>query len=167
MKLWEMLVETPVCEAELEDRERRPGREGQNQCSYCGVAPANPDDWYDIHDVMVVRHWTTDSKDVPGGGHWTWYCPRHFAQRRGRWWKTSYLAPARLLPEVTYPCVHVVAFGESCGQKAVEPFDDAWYCEQHANVQRVNRRIQELLEGDDEPDPLVADGALDPGRRSS
>lgn len=157
MHSWDMLVETPVCEADLDNRSRKPGRDGQNQCSYCGVEPSNADDWYDVRDIMVVRHWTTDSKDVPGGGHWTWYCPRHFTQRNGRWWKTSYLAPTHLLPEVTHRCAQVVALGEPCGEVATEPFDGVWFCKSHAAVQRVERRIRELLSDDDQIDPVLAD----------
>lgn len=156
----DMLVETPVCEADLEDRSRKPGHDGENQCSYCGVGPNGP--WYDVHDIMVVRHWTTDSVDEPGGGHWRWYCPDHF-RRRTRWWRTSHLAPPRLLPKITHPCAQIVEFGERCGVVAVEPFDGAWFCEKHAAVQRTEMRINQLLHGDDEVDPLlVEDQTADP-----
>lgn len=147
----DMLVETPVPEAELR-RTPKPGHEGENQCTYClrvGVPK-----WYPVEDVMVVRHWKTTSQDVRGGGHWTWYCPEHFDKRRGRWWRYSHLAPARLLPEEKHYCVRDVGLGARCGIRAVEPFDGQWFCEPHAAAERVNRRAQELFAGEPPEDPL-------------
>lgn len=147
MRLSEMLVETPVCEADLVDREPKQGRDGQNQCSYCGVGDAAP--WYPASQIMAVRHWTTDSQDVPGGGHWTWYCPTHLQRRNGNWWRTSHLAPARLLPAVVHRCGQRAEFGRQCESHAVEPFDSVWMCERHAATERLERRLRDVLEEDD------------------
>lgn len=143
MNTWDMLVETPVREADIEDRSHE---EPFNQCSYCGVGPNDPH--YDVRDIMVIRHWTTKSQDVREGGMWTWYCPKHFEKRNGNWWKSSHLAPARLQPPLTYSCAQRVEFGEKCGINAVEPFDGVWMCQKHAAVERMNRRIRELLDDD-------------------
>ncbi|MDL9978613.1 hypothetical protein [Microbacterium candidum] len=143
MHTWDMLVETPVCEADIDDRNHHPGHDSQNQCSYCGIGENRP--WYDIHDVTLIRHWTTSSQDVPGGGHWTWYCPEHLDKRNGNWWRSSHLAPERLKPEVRHFCGQRVEFGENCGGVAIEPFDGLWMCERHAAAERVNRRIRDLL----------------------
>lgn len=146
-----MLIETPIPEAEL-SRTPKPGHEGENQCTYClsnGIEA-----WYPAEDVMVVRHWKSTSKDVRGGGHWTWYCPDHFDKRRDRWWRYSHLAPARLMPEVKHDCVRDVGLGATCGEVAVEPFDGVWFCEKHAAVERVNRRAADLF-GETNEDPLM------------
>lgn len=145
MHSWDMLVETPVCEAELEDRVSKPGHDGENQCSDCGVGAGRR--WFPHDQIMVVRHWTTDSQDVPGGGHWTWYCPKHFERRNGNWWRTSHLAPAHLLPEIIRRCDQEAELGQRCGAVAVEPFDDVWMCERHAVKERLERRVREILGG--------------------
>jgi len=138
-----MLVEAPVPFSEVEDWPRHPGHEGESQCSTCGVGETDP--WYKAEDVMMVRHWTTASVDEPAGGHWTWYCPVHFEMRAGNWWQSSHLAPARLLPEIVHACVRPVGLGSPCGKTAVEPFDGVWLCEQHAEAERVDRRIANLF----------------------
>jgi hypothetical protein len=147
MNSWEMKVETPLPLTEFDNRRDYEGYDpSKSQCSFCGVGPLDP--WYPVEDVSVVRHWTVDSVDVPGGGHWTWYCPKHLEHRAGNWWKFSHLAPAHLLPEVTHPCAHIEGAKTKCGEVAVEPFDGAWLCERHAAAERVNRRIAALLSND-------------------
>lgn len=146
MHSWDMLVETPVCEAELEDRTRHPDHDNENQCSDCGVGEGRR--WFPTDQIMVVRHWTTNSQDIPGGGHWTWYCPEHFERRNGNWWKTSHLAPARLLPEITHRCARKAELGMLCGDTAVEPFDGVWVCERHAARERLERRLREIMSSD-------------------
>jgi hypothetical protein len=152
MHSWHMKIETPLSLTDLEDRQIHTGHPVENQCSNCGVGPLDP--WYPIEDVALVRHWTTNSVDEPGGGHWTWYCRAHLDQRAGNWWRTSHLAPAYLIPEEEHYCAHDIGLRRSCGELAVEPFDGIWLCEQHAAVERMNRRIRELMsdEFDDEDD---------------
>jgi hypothetical protein len=147
----DMLVETPVPEAELEDRWRKPGHDGENQCSLCGVGEDGP--WYDVRDIMVIRHWTTDSRldEVGNGGHYMWYCPDHLSRRRGEW-RTSGLAPAHLQPEVVYHCKQRAELGRACGEVAEELVEGTWMCARHASVERLNIRMRELLADDDKDD---------------
>lgn len=144
MHSWDMKVETPLPLTELEDRNVKGGHPIENQCSSCGIGSLDP--WYPIEDVTVIRHWNIDSVDEPGGGHWTWYCPDHLARRRDNWWRSSHLAPAHLLPEITHDCAHIIGVKTVCGDPAVEPFDGIWLCERHAQAERVSRRMAELFE---------------------
>jgi hypothetical protein len=142
MLLADMLIETPVRESDILDRPSKPGHEGENQCSYCGVGVDDP--WYDSRDIMVIRHWT--SRDVGDGGHWTWYCPRHFDNRDGNWWRSSHEAPEHLKPPVTHRCQAQGDFrSERCGHEAVEPFDGVWMCERHAASERLRLRVVSVL----------------------
>lgn len=143
MHSWDMLVETPLSCGELDDRNVRVGREAESQCTFCGVSDLDP--WFPVSDVMVVRHWNADSVDEPGGGHWTLYCPEHFANRDGRWWANSRLAPERLLPDEVHHCSEPVGLGARCGEGAYERFDDSWLCDRHAAAERVRQRLERLL----------------------
>lgn len=91
MKYNDMLVEVPALCADLEDESREDGI----NCSSCGVSADSPT--YRAEELWTIRHWTTDSIDEPGGGHWRWYCAEHLATASLPW-VTSRLAPARLLP---------------------------------------------------------------------
>lgn len=150
MRMSDMKIETPVPLADLDDWVIHADHPGQCQCSDCGVGVLDP--WYTIEDVTVVRHWLTISVEEPknGGGHWTWYCPEHLEKRADRWWKSSHLAPANLLPVLKHWCAREVGLKRACGEPAVEPFDRIWLCEEHAAVERVNRRIAQVLAANDD-----------------
>lgn len=148
----DMKVESPLQLIELDERETHVGHTGENQCTYCGVGALDP--WYPIEDVTVIRHWKSVSGDGPSGGHWTWYCPEHLERRAGNWWRSSHLAPAHLLPEQKHFCTRTVAMKGACGEVAIEPFDGIWLCERHADAERTNRRIVELLSESDGEDPI-------------
>ena len=149
MKYWDMLVETPARVSDLEDHAAHHGDATVFPCTNCGVGPLDPR--YPLEEMTTVRHWNIDSVDEPGGGHWTWYCPKHLEMRDGEWWISSHLAPARLLPEETHYCSADIGLKKACGEAAVECFDGAWRCEAHADTERMNRRIAALL-SDDEPE---------------
>lgn len=149
MRPEDMLIETPVSEAEL-DRPAKPGHEGMNQCTYCGVGPEDP--WYPTDDVMVVRHWKQNTPDDPGAGHWTWYCPDHFDNRNGTWWKWSHTAPAHLLPEIHNPCERYEGLGSYCGADAVDAVAGSWYCAIHAGPARMLHRLDLIEAGIDVED---------------
>ncbi|MCU1414764.1 MAG: hypothetical protein JWN80_2104 [Microbacteriaceae bacterium] len=145
----DMKVETPLPLTELENRREYEGYDpSMSQCSNCGTGPL--DDWYPVGDVVVIRHWLRSSVDVPGGGHYRWYCPEHAEKWGGTWYPNSHLAPADLLPEIVHPCAHVAGANTKCDQTAVEPFDGVWLCGQHAEVEHMNRRIAELMGVDED-----------------
>jgi len=146
----DMKVETPLRCSELEDRSVYTGHEDRSQCSSCGVGPRDP--WYPVADIMVIRHWTKKSVDVPGGGMWWWYCTDHFTQWNGRWWPNSDLAPAHLLPEIVHHCEQPAALGSTCGDPAGIAISGVWTCDRHAEAARVERRIRELMADPDELD---------------
>lgn len=153
MYSWDMLVEDPYPLAELEDRSIHIGHEQENQCTFCGKDEDGP--WYPVEAVSIIRHWNIDSTDEPGGGHWTWYCPQHLERRRGNWWKSSHLAPERLMPEVRHKCSHVFGASMKCGDPAVEPFDGSWLCDTHAASARLKRKQMAVFAQDDEDEGLL------------
>lgn len=93
MNYRDMLVEVPVLCADLDDE---PRIASGIHCSSCGVGSDDP--MYRADELWAIRHWTIDSVDEPGGGHWRWYCAEHLATASLPW-VTSHLAPTRLLPE--------------------------------------------------------------------
>lgn len=139
----DMKVETPVHLPDIVGREIYPGHPDESQCSNC--LKAGNEHWYPLADIWVVRHWTIASVDDTGGGKWMWYCPDHLTNRSGNWWRSSHLAPANLLPQVTHDCEYVSGLTTVCGELAVEPFDGTWMCERHAESARIARRQAEIL----------------------
>ena len=64
------------------------------KCTYC---IRNGDERrYPAHEVMVVRHWKSNTPKDPDAGWWAWYCPEHFAATAP--WPSSLLAPTHLIP---------------------------------------------------------------------
>lgn len=143
MHSWDMKVETPVPFLELEDRNHHPGHEQASQCTFCGVAELSR--WYPAEDVMVVRHWNSDSVDEPGGGHWTWYCPSHFEGWVVDGWKSSKFAPIHLLPDALRACEARSGLKGLCGDRGVEIIDGEWMCDRHAEAARTERRLRKLF----------------------
>jgi len=63
-------------------------------CTYC---KRNGDGTkYPAHDVLVIRHWKTNTPKDPLLGWWAWYCPEHYAATAP--WPSSLRAPAHLIP---------------------------------------------------------------------
>lgn len=150
MRYRDMLVETPVPLADIEDRSLKPGHEDQNMCTYCGV---QADMWRLIADITVIRIWTSASKWNPDneneweqGGKWNWYCRDHLASKlRNGWAPNSHRAPPHLLPEITQPCVRVGPLKRKCEEPAVDHFEQGWMCEHHAVAERNSRLANALL----------------------